>query len=344
MPAEWEPHAATWIAWPHNPNDWPGRFAPIPWVYAEIIRHLAVGELVHIICQNAAERARALRVLRGAQVSIKNLRFHLWPTDRVWTRDTGAIFLKHASTGRLAATCWKFNAWAKYNDWKKDCKIAARMAATQKVKVFEPEAEFNGNRQRVVLEGGGVEVNGQGLVLVTEEWLLSKKQVRNPGLTREGYESVFRDYLGAEQVIWLNRGIVGDDTHGHIDDLARFVAPNVVVTAIEPDPADENHLPLQENLDRLRAARGLDDKHLQVHTLKMPAPVVIKGQRVPASYSNFYIANKRVLVPTFDDPYDRHALNTLAELFPKHEVVGINCTDFIWGLGAVHCMTQQQPA
>ena len=343
MPAEWEPHAATWIAWPHNPNDWPGRFAPIHWVYAEIIRHLAVGEIVHIICQNASERIRALRILRDANVPVKSLRFHLWPTDRVWTRDTGAIFLKQANNGKLAATCWKFNAWAKYSDWKKDCKIALQMARDQKVKVFEPETLIDGKKTRVVLEGGGVEVNGQGLMLVTEEWLLSRKQVRNPGLSREGYEQVFREHFGADQVIWLNRGIVGDDTHGHVDDISRFTAPDTVVTAIEPNVADENHLLLAENLDRLRSARGLDGKHLVVHTLRMPAPVVIKGQRVPASYANFYIANKRILVPTFDDPNDRHALNTLAELFPGRAVVGINCTDFIWGLGAIHCMTQQQP-
>jgi agmatine deiminase len=343
MPAEWEPHAATWIAWPHNPNDWPGRFQPIPWVYAEIVRHLCTGELVHILADNAVARTRAQKVLADAHVPVANVRWHLWPTDRVWTRDSGAIFVRNRE-GKIAATDWKFNAWAKYDDWKLDDKIAGRMAKDQRVPVWQPVArQENGKAVRVVLEGGSIDTNGAGTLLTTEECLLSNVQARNPGLSREQMETVFADYLGIEQVIWLKRGTAGDDTHGHVDDITRFVAPDTVLTAIEPNKADENHEPLAENVDILRAATDQDGNRLKVKTLPMPAPVIFRGQRLPASYANFYIANDEVLVPTFNDPNDRIAMNTIAECFPTRRVVGIHCVDFIWGLGAIHCMTQQQP-
>jgi agmatine deiminase len=345
MPAEWEPHAATWIAWPHNPKDWPGRFQPIPWVYAEIVRHLSRAERVHILVNDAAERTRAQKVLSDASVPTKQITFHLWPTDRVWTRDSGAIFVRRERDGKkeIAATDWKFNAWAKYSDWKRDDLIGAKMARDVAAGVFEPVAEINGKSTRVVLEGGSIDVNGQGTLLTTEECLLSKVQQRNPGLSREDLERVFADYLGVSKVIWLKRGIAGDDTHGHVDDISRFVAVDTVVTAIEENRADENHLPLKENLELLRSSRTQDGTTLKVVTIPMPAPVIFKGQRLPASYANFYIANGVVLVPTFNDPNDRVALNTLSELFPSRKVTGIYCGDFIWGLGAIHCMTQQEP-
>ena len=343
MPAEWEPHAATWIAWPHNPDDWPGRFQPIPWVYAEIVRHLCTGELVHILVDNAAARTRAQKVLADAHVPAANVRWHLWPTDRVWTRDSGAIFIR-SREGKIAATDWKFNAWAKYDDWKLDDKVAGRMAKDQGVPVWQPVARGdNGKTVRVVLEGGSIDTNGAGTLLTTEECLLSDVQARNPGLTREQMEEVFVNYLGIEKVIWLKRGTAGDDTHGHVDDITRFVAPDTVLSAIEPNRADENHEPLEENLDILRTATDQAGNRLKVKTLPMPAPVVFRGQRLPASYANFYIANDAVLVPTFNDPNDRVAMNIIAECFPTRRVVGIHCVDFIWGLGAVHCMTQQQP-
>ena len=343
MPAEWEPHAATWIAWPHNPQDWPGRFQPIPWVYAEIVRHLSRAERVHILVNDAAERARARKVLKDASVSTEQVSFHLWPTDRVWTRDSGAIFLRRECDGKreVAATDWKFNAWAKYSDWKRDNLVAAKMAREIGAEVFEPVAEVKGKSARVVLEGGSIDVNGQGTLLTTEECLLSEVQQRNPGLSRAGIERVFADWLGVTKVIWLKRGIAGDDTHGHVDDIARFVAVDTVVAAVEENRKDENHLPLQENLELLRSSH--DGKNLRVVTIPMPAPVVFKGQRLPASYANFYVANGLVLVPTFDDPNDVVALNILAGLFPSRKVVGIYCGDFIWGLGAIHCMTQQEP-
>lgn len=342
MPAEWEPHAATWIAWPHNPEDWPGKFEPIPWVYAEIVRYLTTGEKVNILVNDAAERSRAQKVLRAARVPTSQIRFYVQPTDRVWTRDSGAIFVRKA--GRLGATLWRFNAWAKYSDWTRDQHVSAVMANAADAESWQPMTGTGRNARRLVLEGGSIDVNGRGTILTTEECLLSKKQQRNPGVGRAQYERAFAEYLGAPNVIWLKNGIVGDDTHGHVDDMARFVTPNTVLIANESDRTDANYRLLRENFDRLKRARLENGKRLRVLTLPMPAPVIFQGQRLPASYANFYVANKAVLVPTFNDPNDRVAMNTLAAVFPTRKVVGIYCGDFIWGLGAIHCMTQQQPA
>lgn len=338
MPAEFAEHAATWIAWPHNPKDWPGRFQPIPWVYAEIVRHLASVESVHMLVNDAVAEQRARRILKRAGANLARVHFHLWPTNRVWTRDSGPIFVRKES-GKVGITNWKFNAWAKYEDWQWDDQIPARAAELLGLPCWQPEWD----RRRVVLEGGSIDTNGAGVLLTTEECLLSEVQQRNPGLGRADLERIFREYLGIEQVLWLNRGIAGDDTHGHVDDITRFVAENVIVTVMEPNRADENHLPLAENLDRLNAARNLQGQPFEIVELPMPSPVIFEGQRLPASYANFYIANGLVLVPTFNDANDRHALNTLARVFPERKVVGIHCGDFIWGLGALHCMTQQQP-
>jgi agmatine deiminase len=354
MPAEWERHAATWIAWPHNPNDWPGKFQPIPWVYAEIVRHLSQVETVNILVNDAAAEKRATGSLKRAGANLPRVRFHQWPTNRIWTRDSGPIFLRKTAPGQspgegrvgaseIAVTNWKFNAWAKYEDWQLDDQLPARVANLLELPCWTPRVKTASGEQRLVLEGGSIDGNGAGTLLTTEECLLSEVQQRNPGISREQLEAAFRDSLGIEQVIWLNRGTAGDDTHGHVDDITRFVGKNTILTAVETNPADENHLPLQENLDRLRAARNLEGQPFEILTLPMPAPVTFEGQRLPASYANFYIANGLVLVPTFNDPNDRTALNTLAGVFPEHTVVGIHCGDFIWGLGALHCMTQQQP-
>jgi agmatine deiminase len=343
MPAEWEQHTATWIAWPHNASDWPGRFHPIPWVYAEIVRQLAAVEQVHILVQNADAEKRARGVLKRAQVNTANVHFHQWPTNRVWTRDSGPIFVR--KNGSLAITNWKFNAWAKYPDWELDNALPGRVAELLQLPAFTPTVTVaDGTRHDLVLEGGSIDTNGAGVLLTTEECLLSPVQQRNPGVSREQLEQAFHDYLGIDQVLWMNRGIAGDDTHGHVDDITRFVDANTIVTVVEANRADENHAPLAENLDRLRAARNRDGQPFRIVELPLPSPVVFEGQRLPASYANFYIANGLVLVPTFNDTYDRHALNTLAEVFPRHRTVGIHCLDFIWGLGALHCMTQQQPA
>jgi agmatine deiminase len=357
MPAEWEPHSATWLAWPHFEGDWPGKFEPIPWVYAEIIRHLVKHERVELVVNNPAAVRRARKVLERADALSENIRFQHWPTNRVWLRDSGCIFLKQglgpkeshvgtAGPGRPAlearqlALKFRFNAWAKYSNWRLDDKIGTLMAKAAHADEILPESIGS----RIVLEGGSIDVNGAGTILTTEECLLSKEQERNPHMARVHYEKAFADYLGAPQTIWLGRGILGDDTHGHVDDLARFVSKNTVVTMVEPDSKDANHAPLRANLRRLQSARDQDGKQFTVVELPMPQPVVFEGRRLPASYANFYIADGVVLVPVFNRPNDRIALNTLADLFPTREIAPVYSGDFIWGFGAMHCMTQQQPA
>ena len=338
MPAEWAPHRATWIGWPHHKPDWPGKFESIPWVYAEIVRVLSRNERVAILVHNAAAERGAKRVVRKAAVSLKAVDFHRIPTDRVWTRDSGALFVKHEGGGRIA-TNWKFNGWAKYRNFKRDDLVAARMAKAADV----PEYRVVHEGRDVVMEGGAIDVDGRGTLMATEECLLSRVQARNPGLSREGIERVFGDVLGIEHVIWLGRGIAGDDTHGHIDDVARFVGPGRIVLCEEKNPKDVNYKLLNENRERLQSARDAAGRKLEVIPLPMPAPIVFDRMRVPASYANFYIANGVVIVPTFNDPNDRQALGLLSELFPDHVVVGIHCVDFVWGLGTLHCATQQEP-
>ena len=343
MPAEWARHTATWLAWPHNAEDWPGRFHPIAWVYADIVRHLSRVEQVHILVNNAQAAARARGLLTRVHSTLANVHFHEWATDRIWLRDSGPIFIKNDAG--VAITDWKFNAWAKYDNWRLDDEVPAHVEQLLQMPSFTPSVVMvDGTEHRLVLEGGSIDTNGSGTLLTTEECLLSEVQQRNPGVSREQLERAFSDYLGIDQVVWLNRGCAGDDTHGHVDDISRFVSTNTIVTATETNTSDENHEPLAENLDRLRSARNLEGQAFQIVELPMPAPVVFESQRLPASYANFYIANGLVLVPTFNDPNDRHALNILAGQFPDHAVVGIHCGDFIWGLGALHCMTQQQPA
>jgi agmatine deiminase len=362
MPAEWERHEATWLAWPHNPTDWPGKFQPIPWLYAEIVRILARNESVHLLVQSAAEEARAKSMLERAGANLDAVLFHRWPTNRVWTRDTGPIFIRkdgvRNAKDQIAITNWRFNGWAKYPDWQLDDRLPGRAAKLLGVPAWEPEIDTTqGKRKaaprpairrpvfhRLVLEGGSIDTNGQGTLLTTEECLLSEVQQRNPGVSRAQLERAFHDYLGIEQVLWLGKGIAGDDTHGHVDDITRFVAPDTIVTAVEPDTSDYNHAPLAENLQRLKAARTPEGKQFTIVELPLPRPVVFCSQRLPASYANFYIANGAVLVPTFHDPNDRVALNVLAQLFPEREVIGIHAVDLVWGLGTLHCMTQQQPA
>ncbi|HTZ90323.1 MAG TPA: agmatine deiminase family protein [Alloacidobacterium sp.] len=342
MPAEWHPHAATWIAWPHNATDWPGKFAAIPWVYADIVRHLSRVEDVHILVNDAAAAKRADGILKRSGAKISRVYFHQWPTDRVWMRDSGPIFVKNDNS--IAITNWQFNAWAKYDNWQLDDQVPDHVAKELRLRQWQPHIPLeSGADRRVVLEGGSIDVNGAGTLITTEECLLSTVQQRNPGISRGQLEKVFHDYLGIDQVLWMNRGIAGDDTHGHVDDITRFVSENTIVTVTEPNREDDNHFPLAENLDRLKSARNLKGEPFNIVELPMPSPVVFEGQRLPASYGNFYIANNLVLVPTVNDANDRVALSILADLFPTREVIGIHCGDLIWGLGALHCMTQQQP-
>lgn len=339
-PAEWELHEATWIAWPHHEPDWPGKLGPIPWVYAEIVRVLHEHERVEILCHSEEVREAAHRHLGAHGVSPDGVRLHVVPNDRVWLRDSAPTVVTTAD-GRPSLVNWAFNAWAKYDNYARDAEVGRAIERITKLPRVEPVRPDNG--ERVVLEGGGIETNGEGVMLVTEEWLLSDVQVRNPGLSREGYEQVFRDYLGIRETIWLGEGCVGDDTHGHIDDIARFVAPDVVVLAYEEDPADENHQRSADNLRRLELAGG-NGGAFRVVRLPFPRPVTMNGERLPASYANFYVANGVVIVPTFNDPNDRVALNAIAHAMPDRKVVGIHAVDLVWGLGTLHCLTQQQPA
>jgi agmatine deiminase len=362
MPAEWEPHEATWLGWPHNASDWPGRFPPIPWAYGEIVRKLAPGEQVRIIASRADE-ARARRILKRVGVPAEQTEFFRFPTDRGWTRDFGPIFVVRsrgnesrarslsrgalrapqtpsALASDLAIARFRFNGWAKYPDWRKDDRVPERAAKALK----RPLVDVRAKGRPVVLEGGSIDVNGRGSLLTTEECLLDPAvQVRNPGLGRAEMEAVFREYLGAPNVMWLGRGIAGDDTHGHVDDLCRFVGPRTVVLCRERDPRNPNYGPLEENRERLQGMRLEDGSRPEVVDLPMPAPLFFDGRRLPASYANFYIANAALLVPTFNDPADCVALGVLGDLMRDRPVVGIHAVDLVWGLGTLHCLTQQQP-
>lgn len=334
MPAEWEPHAATWLGWPHNKTDWPGKFEPIPWAYTEIVRHLVPGELVRVLVNSAGHRAQASKYLKRAEVDLARVEFLRFPTNRGWTRDFGPIFVRRGAS--LAIARFHFNAWAKYKDWKKDDLIPVRAAKQFKLPLLDGT---------IVLEGGSIDVNGRGTLITTEECLLDPKvQTRNPGLSRLDLENIFRDMLGITNTLWLGNGIAGDDTHGHVDDLCRFVNPGTVVLCREENPKDVNYKPLAENRERLQGMHLENGRAIEVIDLPMPAPLFFEGVRLPASYANFYIANAAVLVPTFNDPKDRIALGILAECFPDRPVVGIHAVDLVWGLGTLHCLTQQEPA
>ena len=408
LPAEWEPHEATWLAWPHKASDWPGKLPAIHWVYGEIVRKLAVGEKVRIVVDSPAVERRARSVLTAARADMTQVEFFPISTDRGWMRDSGPIFLRRAATGAattspaatgsaatgagatgagatsagatgaaaaasttrrpkttshgqqqeqhrgntidrgksqgrndsLVVADFHFNGWAKYADWKRDRLVPRRVGRMLGLPLVS--VELRG--RKVVLEGGGVDVNGRGTVLTTEECYLDQQvQVRNPGFTRDDYQAVFRRYLGASNVLWLGRGIAGDDTHGHVDDVCRFVGPSTVVLCQCRNRQDPDYRALEENFERLQDYRLEDGRRAEIVRLPMPEPLYWRKQRLPASYANFYIANAVVLVPTFNDPADRQALGILAELFADRTVVGIHAVDLVLGLGTLHCLTQQQP-
>ncbi len=345
MPAEWEPHEATWLVWPHARADWEVKTAAVEWCYADIVRHLVRGERVAIVYNDEAVRRRAERRLRQTGIDPDRIDAHVIPMNRSWIRDCGPIFVVGGAVDcpTVAATDWGFNGWARYRAWRRDDGLPRAIAGRLGMRRFEIAVATRHGARRVVLEGGSVDVNGAGLLLATEECLLHRDQARNPGLPRERLERALRHGLGIEQVLWLGGGIAGDDTHGHVDDVARFVQRDTVVAAVEPDVRDDNHAPLADNLLRLRAMRDQRGRPLRVVTVPMPRPLFFDGDRLPASYLNFYVGNAVVLVPTFNDPADRTALGILADLFPTREVVGIHAGDLILGLGAVHCVTQQQP-
>jgi agmatine deiminase len=349
MPAEWEPHAATWLGWPHNETDWPGKLDTIRWVYGEMVRKITPGEIVRLLVQNRAEEKLARRYLAHAGCDVNKVQFVPHPTNRGWTRDSGPIHVRRKNPkseirnpkSETAIVHCHFNAWAKYDDWQKDRKVPETAAKLLGKPLFH--AQCRG--RDFVLEGGGIDVNGRGTLLTTEECYLDPKvQVRNPGLTRADYDATFREYLGVTNVFWLVAGPVGDDTHGHVDDICRFVNPRTVVLIKESNRRDINYRPLAENWERIRDLRLEDGSRPEVVALPMPAPIFFDGYRLPASYANFYIANAAVIVPTFNDPNDRVALGILGDLFPDRPVVGIHAVDLVLGFGSLHCLTQQEPA
>jgi agmatine deiminase len=344
MPAEWEPHAATWLAWPHEPSDWPGKFSAIPWVFAEVARHLQEGERIRVIVSGKREEKAASGVFQRSGVDLKRVDFVHLATDRSWTRDflPLGVVKGRGKQRETALVKWKFNGWARYKNHERDEQAGLSVALSLGTPLALPEAQFGRKRARVVLEGGAIDVDGEGTLLCTEECLLDGRQARNAALGKAGMEAVLQEHLGAERVLWLGRGIAGDDTAGHIDDFARFVAPGKIVLAEEKNPKDPNYAVLRDAAARLKRARDAHGRKLEVIRLPMPAPVVFDGQRLPASYANFYIGNAAVLVPTFNDPHDRTALGIIAELFPKRRVVGIHSSDFVLGLGTIHCSTQQE--
>ncbi len=342
LPAEWEHHEATWIGWPLNRTDWPGKFTIIPWVYGEIVRKLAEGEIVRIIVDSRKHEESARRVLLSVEAPLEKIEFFRFPINRGWTRDFGPLFVRRTSPHpETAVVRFQFNGWAKYPDWKKDARIHERAAQALGKRLFRAQS----GTHDVVLEGGGIDVNGKGTLITTEECFLDQStQVRNPGLSKGDFESALREYLGVTNILWLGRGIAGDDTHGHVDDLGRFVGPGTVVLCSEQNPHDANYAPLHENRERLDGMRLEDGSRIEVVPIPMPSPLVFRGQRLPASYANFYISNAGVFVPTFNDVNDRKALGILSELFTDRPVVGIHAVDLVWGLGTLHCLTHEQPA
>ena len=342
MPAEWKRHEATWLAWPHNRTDWPSKLNAIHWVYGEIARKLVSGERVRILVNSKQHETRAHRYLDRVGIDISQVEFFRISTDRGWIRDFGPIFLlREGAHADVAIARFRFNAWARYPDWQKDDAVPVRLAPRLGCQLLPIKI----SSRDVVLEGGSIDVNGSGTLLTTEECLLHPTiQLRNPGFTRQDYEEIFRKTFGVTNVIWLGRGIAGDDTHGHIDDICRFVGPQTVVLCQEKDSQDENYQALFENRERLEDASLEDGSKIEIISLPMPSPLFFKGQRLPASYANFYISNNVVLVPTFNDQNDRIALGILGEWFRDRTVVGIHAVDLVWGFGTLHCLTQQQPA
>jgi len=336
MPAEWAPHRGTWLSWPHRESSWPGNFEAIPPIFAAMVQALEPGEEVHINVTGATMESDARSLLEDLHVPVNRVRFYHHPTDDAWCRDHGPIFTQRAVADRVdeAIVDWGYNSWGnKYPPFDLDDAIPTRIGQTLGVRVFHPG---------IVLEGGSIDVNGAGSLLTTEACLLNPN--RNPDLSRAEIEQHVRDFLGVTNILWLGDGIVGDDTDGHVDDIARFVGPSTIVAAVEDDPEDENFEPLQDNLRRLRAMTDQDGRPFRVVPVPMPPPLFYQGERLPASYANFYIGNEVVLVPGYDTARDAAAGTVLQSVFPRRRITFIDSQDLVWGLGSFHCVTQQWPA
>ena len=338
LPAEWEKQQGILLCFPSNGNDWPGKYQTIQFVFADFIKKIAETETVFVLVASETIKDKVIHLLEAGHANLSKVTFIIQKTNRSWMRDAGPIIVKNGE--EREALSLNFNGWAKYSNFRLDRMIPKRIADFLGIPI--KEVMYNG--EPVVLEGGAIEVNGKGTLITSEECLLDPEiQVRNPGFTKADYEAVFKTYFGITNTIWLHSGVAGDDTHGHIDDLCRFVNPTTLVTVVEDDINDANYAPLQENLKRLQNAKLEDGSSPTLITLPMPKKMEYEDLRLPSSYANFLILNKTVLVPVFNDANDRIALNTLADLFPDREVIGIGALDLIWGLGTLHCLSMQIP-
>lgn len=336
FPAEWEKQQGILLCFPHNGNDWPGKYGAIQWDFIEFIGRVSLFEQVFLVVSGKSQQDKVSAMLSLAHVDPERVSFIIHKTNRSWMRDSGPVIVKNGS--RREALNFNFNGWAKYKNYRLDRQVPAKVADFLDI----PLTQVMYKGKPVVIEGGAIDVNGKGTLLTSEECLMHPTiQVRNPGFTKKDYEEVFRTYLGITNVIWLGDGIEGDDTHGHIDDLCRFVNEDTIVTVLESDPEDTNYKPLQDNLERLQNSRLETGKKPNIITLPMPGRIMFDGLRLPASYANFLILNSCVLVPVFNDANDRHALNIIAGCFPERKIIPINATDLIWGFGTLHCLSQQ---
>ena len=336
MPAEWEKQKSTWVAWPHNKNDWPNKFTLIPLIFAEIISKICNYQKVNILILNKKDKKKIHPLLKKFSANIKNINYKICKTNRAWLRDSFPIFVKDKFNQKVLLN-WSFNAWAKYKNFNYDNNICIQIKNLLNLNSIKPKIK----NKSIILEGGSIDVNGKGLMLTTKECLLGKIQERNPGLKKKEYEDIFKKFLGIKKVLWLNKGIVGDDTHGHIDDIARFVSEKKIFIAYENNRNDANYKKLKDNYQILK--KLIKKSNLKIIKIPMPNAKYIDGVRVPASYLNFYIANKIVLVPVFKDQKDKKVIKVFKKHFKKRKIVPIDCSTLIWGFGAIHCMTQQEP-
>ena len=338
LPAEWEKHQGMLLCFPHNGNDWPGKYQAIQWAFVEFIKKVTTYEPLFLVVANKDLESKVIDMLNRAHVNIEQITFIIQKTNRSWMRDSGPIIVKNGNSRE--ALNFNFNGWAKYTNYHLDKHVPKKVSDVLNL----PLTQVAYKGKKVTLEGGAIDSNGKGTLLTSEECLLHPSiQVRNQEFTRENYEAIFKEYFGVTNTIWLGDGIKGDDTHGHIDDLCRFVNEDTVVTVVESNPNHQNYMALQDNLHRLQNAKLENGKKLNIVTLPMPNDIVFENITIPASYANFLILNHCVLVPTFNDPNDRIALNTLAQCFPNREVIGISAIDLIWGFGTLHCLSQQIP-
>ena len=343
MPGEWEVQKSVWIVWPYNKEDWPGLFTNIPNVISKIVSNLSVNQKVNLIIKSRKDKIKVKKILKKFRNNLSNIKFYSIPTNRIWIRDTGPIFLINDKTGDKIILNFKFNGWSKYKDYQKDNKINNKIVKLIKIKKIDPTIKIKNKLKRIVLEGGAIDVNGKGSVILTRECLLSKVQERNPGVSKLKLENSLRKYFNLKNFIWLNKGIKGDDTHGHVDDITRFVSPTTIMTAVEKNKKDENFKILRENLNILKKSKNINGKKFKIIKIPMPKARYINRIKVPASYLNFYIANKVILLPFFNDKYDEVVFSIFKKFFKKRKIIPINCSELIWGFGAIHCMTQQEP-